>query len=78
MEVREKAPTNKGQPPHPFFFGGVLGLKNLAKYQSSHLYDYLVGDDEHSVENLRTSAALAKSAPLDFPSEKRFSFIFCP
>ena len=57
MEVREKAPTNKGQPPHPFFFGGggVLGLKNLAKYQSSHLYDYLVGDDEHSVENLRTS-----------------------
>ena len=26
----------------------------------------------------RLSAALAKSAPLDFPSEKKFSFIFCP
>ena len=24
------------------------------------------------------SAALAKSGPLDFPSKKKFSFIFCP
>ena len=26
----------------------------------------------------KLGAALAKSGPLDFPSEKKFSFIFCP
>ena len=31
-----------------------------------------------SPEEALLIAALAKSGPLDFPSEKKFSFIFCP
>ena len=54
-KLEKKLPQTRGNLLIPFFWGGVLGLKNLAKYQSSHLYDYLVEDDEHSVENLRTS-----------------------
>ena len=50
-KLEKKLHTNEGQPPYPFFFFWVLGLKNLSKYQSSHLY---VGKDDHSVENLRT------------------------
>ena len=51
MEVREKAPHKRGATSSSLFFFWVLGLKNLSKYQSSHLY---VGKDDHSVENLRT------------------------
>ena len=51
--LENKLQTNEGQPTYPFF-GGVPGLKSLSVYQISHLYNYLVGKDDHSVENLRT------------------------
>ena len=49
--LEKKLQTNEGQPPYPFFWG-VISLKNLSVYQISHLYNYLVGKDDYSVENL--------------------------
>ena len=53
MEVREKAPDKRGATSLSLFWG-VLGLKSLSVYHISHLYNYKVGKDDHSVENLRT------------------------
>ena len=50
-KLEKKLQTNEGQPPYPFWF---LGLTYLQIYQTSHLYNYLVGKDDHSFENLTT------------------------
>ena len=52
-KLEKKLQTNEGQPPYPFFWG-VISLKNLSVYQISHLYNYLVGKDDYSVESLGT------------------------
>ena len=45
-----------------------------------HQRRMLLSNLKHAQEKIiiLLSAALAKSGPLDFPSEKKFSFIFCP
>ena len=79
MEVREKAPHKRGATSLSLFFWGVLGLKNLSKYQSSHLYDYLVGKDDHSVENLRiVKVPLSLRAVLSTSRRKKVFFYFFP
>ena len=49
---RKSSRQTRGNLLIPLLWG--LGLKNLSIYQILHFYNYLVGKDDYSVENLRT------------------------